>query len=702
MPPTFTTECYQHLLQKIAALETELHHLKVELGHGKGNKTADWNSLGARPKDSNGQKNAGIISSVRKNREAGAQRLTGRTVSLDNGSWPPLQKQSSSTPLNQRKTAKPPLTGSIQLHNRFSPLQQKEQSESHDIETVSPPRVRKMANPESKLQAKGEQFTELLIVGDIAVKNLKTNNATVLCFPKDTVNDMKDRLETILKDHPKVKTLILHVGAADVDNRQSETLKLDFKALFAKLHSLDKEPCVWISGPLPPMRSNERFSRFRQLSKWLASACQEESFNFIDNFNFFYDRQHYFTKQGNLLNRAGVNIFASNILYSLNHSKATAASGLAKTADRVKCSIQPPRPATAEVHACVCACIQVSSETIAPVARPRACIQVSSETIAPVARPRARPRARARTRLVGVKSVSVREVISAKLAAPGSTENKSYPCKVNGVAGTETHSDGGPCTSEAISPEEVILRRCMRAISAEPAAPGSTGNTDGGPCTTEAISPEEVILRRCMRAISAEPAAPGSTENKSHPCEVNGEAGTEKHPDEEPCITEATVTSPSQGMDLLNPSASLNGKRGKHTDRVASRSSYNDSQVEGFQTPGATAPPGGVRNENLLPPHGPISTSFFVSMTPTWKQSRGGRPATPSPEEDVLESTMISNKEFPSPSPVNLLRFSPNMLDMIKAGVKMTPNMTPNTKRPAPPPRRHRRTPPPLDNTFNV
>ena len=69
---------------------------------------------------------------------------------------------------------------------------------------------------------------QTLIVGDYAVKDLRSmcsKNTKILCFPKDMVSDMTERILHIVAAHPNVKNIILHIGTNDVVKQQSEVLK---------------------------------------------------------------------------------------------------------------------------------------------------------------------------------------------------------------------------------------------------------------------------------------------------------------------------------------------------------------------------------------------------------------------------------------------------------------------------------------------
>ena len=344
MAPNISTGDYQKLLQKIAVLEMEIFQLKQSR-----NKPPAWNSLGAKPKEKK-------------------ERVTGRTESpvvTDLTDWPPLPvRQSASTPLQQtqplqwstakkgaKATDNPPQTQRVQLANRFTPLLEDPRYLSDDRDSVSPSwltmqlkepsvspnRVRDKNNSENK-RLQGEKMPEIdpeiLIVGDDAVKEVKSiRNAKVLCFPKDSVPDINDKILDLVTANPTMKTMILHIGTCDIEEKKSEVLKQHFKALFATFKTLNNDVRLIISGPLPSMRGgDEYFSRLFALSQWLSAECINESVEFIDNFGFFWDRRHLFA-DGNKLNKRGQKLFAVNLRYSLK-AKARAVPSLSEIATK--------------------------------------------------------------------------------------------------------------------------------------------------------------------------------------------------------------------------------------------------------------------------------------------------------------------------------------------------------------------------------
>ena len=287
-----------------------------------------WNHLGAKPKNKSFPWVMG-------------GRLTGRAQRAevcDETGWPalPPRQSASSTPVpgrtqpwktvEGRMSNKPPKQSCIELRNRFSPLMKDTEFQSDHPSSDSGVRTDSMLNSK-RLQGKLKPGPQTLIVGDNAIRDLQrvcSKNTKVICFPKDVVSNMTERILSIVAEHPTVRNIIIHVGWNDVAKQQSEVLKQDFTELLNTVSSVKAD--VFLSGPIPPVRyAEERFSRLRALNKWLSTACTAYPVNFIEHFHIFWERRHLFKGNGLFLNKPGVKLLASNLFYFLRHPSVASA-----------------------------------------------------------------------------------------------------------------------------------------------------------------------------------------------------------------------------------------------------------------------------------------------------------------------------------------------------------------------------------------
>ena len=68
-----------------------------------------------------------------------------------------------------------------------------------------------------------------------------SKNTKILCFHKDMVSDMTERIMHNVAAHSIVKNIIVHKGTNDVVKQQSEVLERDFIDLLNTVSSLNVE-----------------------------------------------------------------------------------------------------------------------------------------------------------------------------------------------------------------------------------------------------------------------------------------------------------------------------------------------------------------------------------------------------------------------------------------------------------------------------
>ena len=117
--------------------------------------------------------------------------------------------------MNGRVNNKPPKQPSVKQQNRFAPLLKDSGSLLDDHPSQSSKarteNLLKSKRPQGKLKA----GPETLIVSDSAVNDVQRlcgKNTKVLCFPRDTVNDLKERILEIADEYPTVTNIVLHTG----------------------------------------------------------------------------------------------------------------------------------------------------------------------------------------------------------------------------------------------------------------------------------------------------------------------------------------------------------------------------------------------------------------------------------------------------------------------------------------------------------
>lgn len=159
--------------------------------------------------------------------------------------------------------------------------------------------------------------SDTLIIGDSIIRNVKLETATTYCFPTAKVLDLLAEIPLLLHKHPHAKNVVIHVGTNNISVQTSEVPKLDFTSLFQLLKGYKKS--VFISGPIPSICKNlQHFSRLLCLHIWLQSVCASHRIVLIDNFNHFWGKPSFFSRDGIHPNPEGSSALAANILHAIN------------------------------------------------------------------------------------------------------------------------------------------------------------------------------------------------------------------------------------------------------------------------------------------------------------------------------------------------------------------------------------------------
>uniref|UniRef100_A0A8C6UMU9 SGNH hydrolase-type esterase domain-containing protein n=1 Tax=Neogobius melanostomus TaxID=47308 RepID=A0A8C6UMU9_9GOBI len=179
-------------------------------------------------------------------------------------------------------------------------------------------------NTEQEVKTKMERKTvpsvkarDILLLGDGAISNINNEIMTTITYPSATVSDIIEEIT----NNPGINKLVLHVGAVDTRNGESEVLKEKFNKLFDRLDCLDKDAIqIFISGPIPNIDGRiNKFSRLFQLNTWLSKVCESRGLYFIENFYLFWKRDDLFKGNGPHLSRGGVRRLTENLLHALQN-----------------------------------------------------------------------------------------------------------------------------------------------------------------------------------------------------------------------------------------------------------------------------------------------------------------------------------------------------------------------------------------------
>uniref|UniRef100_A0A9J7Z8R8 SGNH hydrolase-type esterase domain-containing protein n=1 Tax=Cyprinus carpio carpio TaxID=630221 RepID=A0A9J7Z8R8_CYPCA len=168
-----------------------------------------------------------------------------------------------------------------------------------------------------------ETERDAVIVGDSIVRHVRATLAKgkvhTNYFPGARVLDVSAQIPAILKSDESPRAVVLHAGVNDTTQRQTETLKRDFRSLIETVHSTTPVATIIVSGPLSTYRrGQERFSRLFALNKWLLTWCKEQKLLFVNNWNLFWERHRLFRADGLHPSRVGADLPSDNTSRTLH------------------------------------------------------------------------------------------------------------------------------------------------------------------------------------------------------------------------------------------------------------------------------------------------------------------------------------------------------------------------------------------------
>eukprot|EP00064_Thunnus_orientalis_P012711 superscaffoldBa00001983_g12746 len=113
-------------------------------------------------------------------------------------------------------------------------------------------------------------------------------------FPGVRVKETASRIPEIIRDHPELAHIVVHVGVNDIPNQQLELLKLDFIHLLKVLESL--KCYTFVSGPIATLgRGVGHLSCLLSLHTCLSLICSDYNYVvFVDYFNLYWERRQFY------------------------------------------------------------------------------------------------------------------------------------------------------------------------------------------------------------------------------------------------------------------------------------------------------------------------------------------------------------------------------------------------------------------------
>uniref|UniRef100_A0A9J8BPX8 SGNH hydrolase-type esterase domain-containing protein n=1 Tax=Cyprinus carpio carpio TaxID=630221 RepID=A0A9J8BPX8_CYPCA len=113
--------------------------------------------------------------------------------------------------------------------------------------------LRSSRSPHGTASPLRETERDAVIVGDSIVRHVRATLAEgkvhTHCFPGARVLDVSAQIPAILKADESPRAVVLHAGVNDTTQRQTETLKRDFRSLIETVRSTTPAATIIVSGP---------------------------------------------------------------------------------------------------------------------------------------------------------------------------------------------------------------------------------------------------------------------------------------------------------------------------------------------------------------------------------------------------------------------------------------------------------------------
>ena len=165
-----------------------------------------------------------------------------------------------------------------------------------------------------------KQSAEVLLIGnkritgvDLTQETLDMRKVLKISYPIAKVKQIEENAKFFLtKQCTNAKIIITHIGENDIANKSSVQLQNDFQSLASTIKGLNKK--LVISGPIPHPRLNtEKFSRLLNLHEWLLKWTEENSIQYVNNFDTFWQRNQFFSPYSDQLSKYGYETLSNQI-----------------------------------------------------------------------------------------------------------------------------------------------------------------------------------------------------------------------------------------------------------------------------------------------------------------------------------------------------------------------------------------------------
>ena len=157
---------------------------------------------------------------------------------------------------------------------------------------------------------------KVVVVGDSQVRGLgkvfgarDARRRMCVCLPGAGIGDVADRLEGVLGGEGVAPTVCISAGGNDIGRVRPEELWRRYRQALARVRELGGTPVL--CGILPRRSAGVRWwSEATALNSRLADHCRRNGLLFVDNWSYFYGKDHLYTRDGVHLSERGTGALA--------------------------------------------------------------------------------------------------------------------------------------------------------------------------------------------------------------------------------------------------------------------------------------------------------------------------------------------------------------------------------------------------------
>ena len=150
-----------------------------------------------------------------------------------------------------------------------------------------------------------------VVVGDSQVRGLgrlfcarDAERRMCVCLPGVGVGDVVERLDGVLRGEGVAPTVCISAGGNDIGIVSSEELLRRYRQALGRVRDLGGTPVL--CGILPRMFAGARWwSEAAAVNSRLADHCKRNGWLFVDNWNYFYGKDHLYSRDGVHLSQRG-------------------------------------------------------------------------------------------------------------------------------------------------------------------------------------------------------------------------------------------------------------------------------------------------------------------------------------------------------------------------------------------------------------